>query len=153
VAVSGVRDTIRALNQAELGLLKDIDLLECTVCPDGCIGGPLTVENRYLAKSRILRLVARMGDRTVVDNSDMNLLYHKDFLSFHYPIAPVESPPLDADPVQAISKANRRNEIFEHLPRKDCGACGAPDCQTLADDIVRGQANIENCPFANKEAT
>jgi iron only hydrogenase large subunit-like protein len=151
VAVSGVQDTMRVLNQVELGLLKDVDLLECTVCPDGCIGGPLNVENRFLAKSRILRLVNMMGERTVVDNSDMSLLYHKDFLSFHHPIAPVESPPLDADPAQAIHKANRRNEIFQLLPRKDCGACGAPDCRTLADDIVRGQATLGDCPFAKKE--
>jgi len=153
VAVSGVRDTIRALNQAELGLLKDVDLLECTVCPDGCIGGPLTVENRYLAKSRILRLVQMMGERTVVDSSDMNQLYNKDFLSFHFPIKPLESPPLDTDPAQAITKAKRRNELFLRLPRKDCGACGAPDCRTLADDIVRGQAILEDCPFVKKEET
>jgi iron only hydrogenase large subunit-like protein len=152
VAVSGVRDTMRALNQVELGLLKDVDLLECTVCPDGCIGGPLTVENRYLAKSRILRLVSMAGDRTVIDSSDMNLLYNKDFLSFRHPIEPVAAPPLDADPAQAIRKANRRNEIGNRLPRKDCGACGAPDCRSFADDIVRGQADISECPFAKKEA-
>jgi len=151
VAVSGVRDTIRVLNQVELGLLRDVDLLECMVCPDGCIGGPLTVENRFLAKSRILRLVSMMGERTVIDSSDMSLLYHKDFLSFRHSIEPVELPPLDADPVQAIQKANRRNEIFNLLPRKDCGACGAPDCRTLADDIVRGQGALADCPFAREE--
>ncbi len=153
VAVSGVRETIRVLNEAELGLLKDVDLIECTVCPDGCVGGPLTVENRYLAKSRILRLVSMMGERTVIDSSDMNMLYHKDFLSFHHPITPVESPPLDVDPVQAIHKANRRNEVFLRLPRKDCGACGAPDCRTFADDIIRGQAALADCPFVMKEET
>jgi iron only hydrogenase large subunit-like protein len=151
VAVSGVRDTMRVLNQVELGLLKDVDLLECTVCPDGCIGGPLTVENRFLAKSRILRLVNLMGERTVVHSSDMSLLYHKDFLSFRHPVESVEAPPLDADPVQAIQKAARRNEIFNLLPRKDCGACGAPDCRTLADDIVRGSGVLADCPFARKE--
>ena len=55
VAVSGIRDTMRVLDQVEGGLLQDIDILECTVCPDGCVGGPLGVENRFLAKSRILR--------------------------------------------------------------------------------------------------
>jgi hypothetical protein len=48
VAVSGVRDTIRVLDQVEAGLLKDVDLLECMVCPDGCVGGPLAIENRFL---------------------------------------------------------------------------------------------------------
>ena len=151
VAVSGIRDTIRVLNQVELGLLKDMDLLECTVCPDGCVGGPLAVENRFLAKSRILRLVNLMGERTVVDSSDMDLLYNKDFMSFHHPLKPVPAPPLDPDPAQAIQKANRRNELFKQLPGKDCGACGAPDCRTLADDVIRGMAALIDCPFMKKE--
>jgi len=151
VAVSGVRDTIRVLDQVEMGLLKDVDLLECMVCPDGCVGGPLAVEDRFLAKSRILRLVNMLGERTVVDRSDMAMLYHKDFLSFRHPIRPIKSPPLDADPGRAIQKARRRTRIFKKLPLKDCGACGAPDCRSLADDIVRGQAALADCPFMREE--
>jgi iron only hydrogenase large subunit-like protein len=151
VAVSGVADTMRVLGQVEAGLLQDIDLLECTVCPDGCVGGPLEVENRFLAKSRILQLVGAAGDRAVVDHKDVSRLYHKDFLSFDHPVTPVEPHPLDTDPARAIRKAKRRGKFFEKLPRKDCGACGAPDCWTLADDIVRGMACLDDCPFVNKE--
>jgi iron only hydrogenase large subunit-like protein len=151
VAVSGVRDTMRVLDQVEAGLLQDVDLLECTVCPDGCVGGPLEVENRFLAKSRILQLVDAAGERSVVDSKDVSRLYHKNFLSFDHPVTPVESHPLDADPAQAIQKAKRREKLFGELPRKDCGACGAPDCRTLADDIVRGQAGLADCPFVEKE--
>jgi len=151
VAVSGVRDTMRVLDQVEAGLLQDIDLLECTVCPDGCVGGPLEVENRFLAKSRILQLVDVVGERAVVDPKDASRLYHRNFLSFDHPVVPVDSHPLDADPARAIRKARRREKISANLPRKDCGACGAPDCRTLADDIVRGRAHIEDCPFVKKE--
>jgi len=153
VAVSGVRDTIRVLDQVESGLLKDVDMLECMVCPDGCVGGPLAVENRFLAKSRILRLVSSMGERTVINQSDMNLLYNEDFLSFHHPVIPVGTPPLDADRARAIQKARERDKLSSRLPHKDCGACGAPDCQTLAEDIVRGLAELSDCPFMNKEET
>ena len=151
VAVSGVVDTMRVLDQVESGLLQDIDILECTVCPDGCIGGPLEVENRFLAKSRILQLVDAAGERAIVDPKDVSRLYHRNFLSFDHPAAAVEPRPLDRDPAQAIRKAKRREKIFAGLPRKDCGICGAPDCRTLADDIVRGQARIEDCPFIRKE--
>jgi iron only hydrogenase large subunit-like protein len=153
VAVSGVQDTMRVLNQVELGLLKDVDLIECMVCPDGCVGGPLAVENRFLSKSRILRLMDILGERSVIDSSDMTLLYHKDFLSFSHPVAPIEVPPLDADPGRAIRKAQKRNRIVKRLPGKDCGACGAPDCVTLADDVVRGRAAVSDCPFAKEEKT
>jgi iron only hydrogenase large subunit-like protein len=151
VAVSGVMDTIRVLDQVEMGLLKDVDLLECMVCPDGCVGGPLAIENRFLAKSRILRLVNLLGERTVVDSSDMSMLYHKDFLSFQNPLKPIHAQPLDEDPARAIQKARRRTRIVKQLPGKDCGACGAPDCRTLADDIVRGQAALGDCPFMKEE--
>jgi iron only hydrogenase large subunit-like protein len=151
LAVSGIRDTMRVLDQVEAGLLQDIDLLECTVCPDGCVGGPLEVENRFLAKSRILELVAAVGEHAVVDQKDASRLYHKNFLSFDHPASPVESHPLDHDPAKAIRKAKRREKIFADLPRKDCGICGAPDCRTLADDIVRGHARLDDCPFVTKE--
>ncbi len=151
VAVSGVRDTIRVLDQVEMGLLKDVDLLECAACPDGCVGGPLALEDRFLAKSRILRLVDILGERTVVDSSDMTMLYHKDFLSFRHAVRPVKAAPLDGDPARAIQKARRRTRIFKKLPLKDCGACGAPDCRSLADDVVRGQAAVSDCPFMREE--
>jgi hypothetical protein len=151
VAVSGVQDTMRVLDQVEAGLLKDVDLLECTVCPDGCVGGPLEVENRFLAKSRILHLVNAAGGRTVVDHQDMSRLYHRNFLSFENPVRPAETPPLDADPARAIQKVKRREKLFAKLPRKDCAICGAPDCRTLADDIVRGQAKLSDCPFIKEK--
>jgi iron only hydrogenase large subunit-like protein len=151
VAVSGIQDTMRVLDQVESGLLQDIDLLECTVCPDGCVGGPLEVENRFLAKSRILELVAVAGEHAVVDQRDASRLYHKNFLSFDHPAPPVESHPLDGDPAKAIRMAKRREKILAGLPKKDCGVCGAPDCRTLADDIVRGHARLDDCPFVTKE--
>jgi hypothetical protein len=142
---------MRVLDQVEGGLLQDIDVLECTVCPDGCVGGPLEVENRFLAKSRILELVGAAGEHAVVDQKDVSRLYHKNFLSFDHPVTPVESRPLDRDPAEAIRKADLREKVFASLPRKDCGVCGAPDCRTLADDIARGYARVEDCPFVKKE--
>ncbi|MEN6561670.1 MAG: [Fe-Fe] hydrogenase large subunit C-terminal domain-containing protein [Acidobacteriota bacterium] len=153
VAVSGIQDTMRVLDQVEGGLLQDIDLLECTVCPDGCVGGPLEVENRFLAKSRILELVAAAGEHAVVDQKDVSRLYHRNFLSFDHPVPPAEARPLDLDPATAIRKAKLRDKIDAGLPQKDCGICGAPDCRTLADDIVRGYARLEDCPFAETAKT
>jgi iron only hydrogenase large subunit-like protein len=142
VAVSGVRDTIRVLDEVETGKLKDIDYLECMVCPDGCVGGPLAVGNRFLAKSRILRLVNAFGEKSMFDQSEINRLYRRNYLAFQHSIKPTPLPPLDSDPAKAVQKAKRREELLRVLPAIDCGACGAPDCRTLADDIVRGLAAI-----------
>jgi iron only hydrogenase large subunit-like protein len=153
VAVSGVRDTMRVLDQVETGLLKGVDLLECMVCPDGCVGGPLAVENRFLAKSRILRYVEAAGDRTVADHTSLGRLYNRNMLAFDHAVKPAAVPPLDGDPQKAIRKAKRREKLFARLPRKDCGACGAPDCRTLAEDIVRGLARLADCPFVKEKET
>ena len=33
------------------------------------------------------------------------------------------------------------------FPGLDCGSCGAPTCQTLAEDIVRGDATPNDCIY------
>ena len=33
------------------------------------------------------------------------------------------------------------------LPGLDCGACGAPTCRAYAEDVVRGRANLGECPI------
>jgi len=31
------------------------------------------------------------------------------------------------------------------LPHIDCAACGAPDCATLAADVIAGEAEMSDC--------
>jgi ArsR family metal-binding transcriptional regulator len=53
------------------------------------------------------------------------------------------------------TKSRRRQEkhrLLEELPKKDCAACGAPDCTTLAEDILAGQAKLEDCVFVRLRA-
>ncbi|MDO9694323.1 MAG: (Fe-S)-binding protein, partial [Candidatus Latescibacteria bacterium] len=40
-----------------------------------------------------------------------------------------------------------RQELLARLPRKDCAACGAPDCATLVEDTLRDEAKIDDCIF------
>ncbi len=94
-----------------------------------------------------MELVAAAGEHAVVDQKDVSRLYHRNFLSFDHPVSPTEPRPLDKDAVKAIRKAKLRERAFAELPLKDCGVCGAPDCRTLADDIARGYARLEDCPF------
>ena len=35
--------------------------------------------------------------------------------------------------------------IHESLPALDCGSCGAPNCRAFAEDVVKGEANIDEC--------
>lgn len=37
------------------------------------------------------------------------------------------------------------------LPGFDCAACGSPDCQTLAEDTVRGYGQLSHCVFMQQQ--
>jgi len=149
VSVSGVYDTIKILEDVEAGRLKDIEYLECLICPDGCIGGPLTVENRFIAKSNILRLIRIFGDKRRVDTHFVKQLYKEKLFSFERGIAPKPFPPLAKDKGEAIKRLKLKEKIIKKLPRTDCGVCGAPDCETFAEDIACGETALKDCVFLN----
>ena len=145
VSVSGVYDTIKILKDVEAGKLKNIKYLECLICPDGCLGGPLTAENRFVAKSNILMLVMRYEGKKTVDRNTVKRLYEEGFFSFTSSVKPKPFPPLDKKRSLALKKLKSKEELIKKLPGIDCGVCGSPDCKTLADDIVRGEAKREYC--------
>jgi hypothetical protein len=151
VSVSGLLDTIRILEDVESGRLKNIEYLEFLICPDGCIGGPLTVENRFVAKSNVLRLMRHFGGKKRVNSTLVKKLYKENFFSFKWAVEPKSFPPLDKDRNIAIKKLKAKEKLIKILPGTNCGVCGAPDCNTLAEDVVRGDAIIEDCIYISKK--
>ena len=41
----------------------------------------------------------------------------------------------------------RKQQIYDKLPKIDCGACGSPTCLTFAEDVVTGVAAADDCMF------
>ena len=72
-------------------------------------------------------------------------------LEFDDEINPVETLRLDTDFKQALAKMDRIAEVRKKLPGLDCGSCGSPTCQALAEDIVGGYAREMDCLFLLKE--
>lgn len=147
IAIAGLVDVIRVFDELENGRLKDIQYIECHSCPTACVGGSLTVEDPYIARTRVLRMVEKYGSNPCQDRQKIRALYRSNFFSLIGTIAPSPVQPLDADIARAIHKMQRRNQIYEMLPKIDCGACGAPTCLTFAGDVVRGDAETEECVF------
>ncbi len=58
---------------------------------------------------------------------------------------------LDADPRKAEAKLAELKSIELGLPGLDCGACGAPTCRALAEDIVLGRGSEWDCTFKLRE--
>ena len=149
-SVSGVYDTIKILEDVEAGKLRNIEYLECLICPDGCIGGPLTVENRFVAKSNVLRMIRTFGGKKRVDTHFVKKLYKEKYFSFEASVKPKPFAPLDKDREKAIRKTELIEKTFEQLPHTDCGVCGAPDCRTFAEDVARGEVKLSDCYFLRK---
>jgi len=150
LAVSGVEDIIQILDDVEAGKLQDIEYLECLLCPAGCVGGPLNVVNRHLAKTQAKNLVKMFGEKSRVSRKMIHRLYKEGFFSLEKQVEAYPIPPLDKEQSRAIQKRKRMEKLISSLGRRECGACGAPDCKTLARDIVLGEARLEDCVFLKK---
>ncbi|HVP56586.1 MAG TPA: [Fe-Fe] hydrogenase large subunit C-terminal domain-containing protein [bacterium] len=145
IAVSGLNDVIKIFDDIENSRLRDVDFVEASACMGGCIGGPLTVENMYVARRNNLSLLGKYGGRSSVDAAEVIEKSRGGYYHLEHHLAPRPLRPLDPDRAVAIEKKKKKEAIFGTLPKIDCGCCGAPTCLDLADDIVRGQAAIEDC--------
>ena len=144
VAVDGIHNVIKLLEDIEDGKLPNTDYVEALACPGGCVGGPLTAENSFVARARIERICKKMPDEAGgVDNCVERM----------WDGPPAYSPvmKLNDDINVAMQMAIRIEEIVDKLPGLDCGSCGSPSCRTLAEDIVRGYASEDDCIFRLRE--
>jgi hypothetical protein len=147
LAIGGLDDAIRILEEIENGKLRDIQYIEMHSCPTGCVGGSLNVENSYIARGRVLRMVARYGGKPCQEREKIRELYQKHFFSLPGKIPSFPLQPLDDDVAKALEKLRQKQLILDELPRIDCGACGSPTCAVFAEDVVKGEAAKDDCIF------
>ncbi len=148
ISVDGINDVIKILEQVDDGLLDDIDFIEASACVGGCIGGPLTVENPFVAKTKfnhVLDNTAEFAERTELDSCLTDAAMWKKPAQFNAIMK------LDDDMEIAMEKLMKIEEIYKTLPGLDCGSCGSPSCHAMAEDIVRGFAKETDCIFKLKE--
>jgi ArsR family metal-binding transcriptional regulator len=63
------------------------------------------------------------------------------------PIVPKPHFAFGKERVKAMEKMSKAQRIVCFLPGIDCGACGAPNCQALAEDMVNNKAKMSDCTF------
>ncbi|MGB3366704.1 MAG: [Fe-Fe] hydrogenase large subunit C-terminal domain-containing protein [Acidaminobacteraceae bacterium] len=141
LAVDGIEEVIKVLDEIEIGKLSYIDFFEGYACVTGCVGGPLNVENPFIAKSRIRKLADKYRKRVITDHDK----YDKEILEWDQEIKAISVLKLDDDFKKALEKMAKIEEIHQQLPLIDCGACGAPTCRALAEDIIIGKAKFDDC--------
>ena len=150
MSVDGIENVIRVLEEIENDKLPDLVFFEGSACTGGCVGGPLTFENNYVAR-RAVRALMQGCDITHPDEK-INVSYLNKYpLMLEKSITANKAMRLDDDIVEAMRKIERMEEIVERLPGYDCGSCGSPTCRTFAEDIVRGFATELDCIHILKE--
>ncbi|MCJ7679227.1 MAG: 4Fe-4S binding protein [Candidatus Aminicenantes bacterium] len=148
LAVTGVSEVLKVFDDIERGKLKHIDFIEAYSCPQGCVGGSLTVENLYISYNKILKLVETLEFEKIKacpDIREVRRLYTQGYFGREGKLEPRPLKPLDRDLAQAIRKRKEKESIYESLPKIDCGACGSPTCMAFAEDVVIGEADISDC--------
>lgn len=146
LSVDGIHNVIKIFEELENDTLDDVEFIEASACTGGCLGGPLTVENMFVATTR----TRKQKETLPMYGSPIAEEEMKDY-EFDAPIIHIDVTTLDSDINEAMKKFERMNAICEELPALDCGACGAPSCRALAEDIVRGNADETDCIFKLRE--
>lgn len=148
LAVDGIDNVIRMLEEIEDGRLPEADFIELSACVEGCVGGCLTMENPFGAHMRIKKLMRGLpvSRNRVSDLGESEELIHSDKELEYLPVLL-----LDTDRAAALEKLLKIEEIETNLPGLHCGSCGAPSCHAFAEDIVLGRASEDDCIFKVRE--
>jgi hypothetical protein len=149
ISVDGIGNVISVLEELENGKLEGLSYIEALACPAGCVGGPLTVENPYVAKARLRALEAaapeRGSERRAYAAPSLEELFWTEDLRTRGALA------LDPDSRKALRMMEEIEDRVAGLPSLDCGACGAPTCRALAEDIALGAASEFDCVLKMRE--
>ncbi len=141
LAADGIENCIHVLDEIEKENFIGLEFVELNACNGGCVGGALTVENPYIAKARLQSLrrylpvsLNRVTDNDLPDDSkwDSELSYQN-------------VTKLSNNRLEAMKKMAQIQSIKESLYCLDCGSCGSPTCLALAEDIVKGEATLDDC--------
>jgi iron only hydrogenase large subunit-like protein len=147
LSIDGMNHCIEFLENIDKEDFKDIDFLELKACDQGCAGGILNPQNRFLC---VESLRSRAKKNSVFEQNIPVLELKK----VDFEIAEIEEKSvlaLDSNPAQALKMMNKTRRLMCYLPGFDCGACGAPTCKALAEDVAKGNAILSHCVFMQRQ--
>ena len=152
LAIHGIDNVYEILEQISMNKMPKLDYVECNACQGGCLGGLLAAENKFVAESNLRQRIRNLREQEPADRQETmsRTMVLQDFpasAAYRKRLVPRPMMQLDDDIMEAMKKFERMEEVLCELPGLDCGACGAPSCQGLAEDIVQGKAHEIDCIF------
>ena len=145
LAADGIENVIHVLDQIENGTIPPLDFIELNACTGGCVGGVLTMQNPFIAKARLQTL------RKYLPVSQNTLSKNDTYIPGDYLFEDLPEYNQISRLGNSIAESMRMmadiQNIRSTLPGIDCGSCGAPTCRAFAEDVVKKQACIDDCPI------
>lgn len=148
MAIDGIHNVVRFLERMENNQVHGIDFLELRACDQSCAGGILLTGNRFMTVEKLERRATRYPHAK--DIPDALIKVDKEVLKQKLILDPIHPKPhfiFGKERVKAMEKMDRAQRIVCFLPGIDCGACGAPNCHALAEDMVNNKAKMSDCIF------
>ncbi len=149
--LTGLTDIIKVFDDLEKGKLRNVEFLECHACQGGCVGGNLTVENLYVARSKNLRLVASMPNNIKKFEEEVRRRFAVEDFSLRRSPKPRKIEGESVDLRERVLRKKKADDLHKALPQLNCGLCGAPTCKSHAEDVAAGRAGIADCVFLSPE--
>lgn len=160
LAVDGIDNVVRVLELIESDEYHHgYDYLELRACTGGCVGGPLTTQEPFVAKHRIGILQNAKGEEFGIAESRPPDLSYDEILemvgrhefNLKAPVQPRPTLGLGTDIAETIARMKELEKMITTLPGIDCGSCGAPTCRAFAEDVVLNKAHVTDCTFKLRE--
>ncbi|MDH4157635.1 MAG: 4Fe-4S binding protein [candidate division Zixibacteria bacterium] len=152
LAVSGLDHVMRILDDVENSRLRNIHFVEVLAHMEGCIGGPYSVENPYVARTNTIKQREKYEEPISVNDEEIERKLEDGFYFFENPVLPRPTTYFDTDLETSIKRMKERERVFQKLRQIDCGCCGAPTCMAFAEDFVRGEVDLTDCIFLAEES-
>ena len=149
LAADGIENVNRVLDQIENGNIPELEFVELNACTGGCVGGVLTMQNPFIAKAKLQTLRRYLPvSQNLLSKEEENRVpesFTFDEVPSYYPISR-----LAESRSESMRMLSEIQKLRETLPGIDCGSCGAPNCRAFAEDVVRGNADINGCIIAHR---
>ena len=144
LAADGIENVNRVLDQIENGNIPQLEFVELNACTGGCVGGVLTMQNPFIAKARLQTLRRYLPvSQNFLSGEDSK--YIPDYYLFNELPEYLPISRLSSNLAESMRMMADIQKLREVLPGIDCGSCGAPTCRAFAEDVVKGNAKLEDC--------
>ncbi|MCP5105875.1 MAG: hypothetical protein GY950_20985, partial [bacterium] len=108
------------------------------------------VKNPYVARHNSIQLQKRFGRVGELDKEKVLRNYDNGHYFYSGPVLPRTTRVSQLDIAESIKRMKKKERIFAKLPKNDCSVCGAPTCETFAEDCARNEADLTDCIFLPK---